>query len=68
MSRNNFIDAVDIPSVYFECDQNSLFYYQLLERQISELELEMEVEIHKLRLPAMSTVLPIPCRRPQQDY
>jgi hypothetical protein len=62
MSRNDFVDAVDIPLVYFECDQNSLSHYQSLERQISELDLEMEVEIHKLRLPAMCSVIPITCR------
>lgn len=68
MRRNDLVDAMDIPLVYLECDENPFYHYEELERRISGLALEMGIEIHKVRLPAKCTVIPIICRRPQYDY
>jgi hypothetical protein len=66
LGRAELFDAMDVALVYLECDDD--YQDQALQENLAELDLDVVVEIHKVRLPASCTIIPVICRRSNPSY
>ena len=61
-------DEMDVPLVYLESDDDDGYQSQKLQENVASLALDAVVEIHKVRLPASCTIIPIICRRSNPSF
>jgi hypothetical protein len=66
--REELFDQMDVALVYLECDQTPDYHSQKLKESMVDLDLDEVVEIHKVRLPASCTIIPVICRRSNPGY
>ncbi len=66
--RNELFDLMDVPLVYLECDQSPDYHSTELMENVAALDLEMQAEVHKVRLSASCIIIPVICRRQNPGY